>query len=103
MTVWHLNENLLCASAAGVMAGVMPGPQFVPPAAMFDELVDACAAGGRAALRQHISDMCPGCATDVLVHTVELAYRYGNGYCVCDTRRHDGPPCDLHAPARYPQ
>jgi hypothetical protein len=25
------------------------------------------------------------------------------GFCVCDTRRHDGPPCELHAPTRYPQ
>jgi hypothetical protein len=82
---------------------IEPGPLDLPPAAVFDELVDKFAVGGLAGLRQHIDGMCPGCATACLVHAVELAHRSGKGYCTCDTRRHDGPPCELHAPTRHPQ
>jgi hypothetical protein len=75
---------------------VEPGPLDLPPAEVFDGLVDCYDTNGLAGLRQHIDGMCPGCATDVLVHAVTLAHNYGKGYCVCDTRRHDGPPCALH-------
>ena len=81
-----------------MMAGhdIEPGPLDLPPAEVFDDLVDAFANGGIAGLRHRLDGMCPGCATDCLVHAVELAYRYGQGYCVRDPRRPDGPPCALH-------
>ncbi len=41
-------------------------------------------------------DICQSCGE------LEIQ-RMRDSSCVCDARRHDGPPCELHAPTRYPQ
>lgn len=70
--------------------------EHLPPSEVFSSLVDSADAVGADGLLHRIEDMCPGCRSNALMHAVFLAYCYGKGYCVCDIRRHDGPPCQLH-------